>query len=71
MSGLVMAGIVACVAAFSAAFSNMMMISKTLDSVARQPEAAPMLRNVMFVGMAAIEAVPIITVVIAFILMNK
>jgi F-type H+-transporting ATPase subunit c len=71
MSGMVISGIVASVAAFSAAFCNMMMISKTLDSMARQPEAGPMLRTVMFVGMAGIEAVPIISIVIAFILMNK
>ncbi|MDF2558217.1 MAG: synthase subunit [Bacillales bacterium] len=71
MAGFIIAGIVACIAAICAAFCNMMMISKTLDSIARQPEAAPVLRTVMFVGMAAIEAVPIITIVISFILMNK
>lgn len=71
MSGVIVAGIVACVAAFSAAFCNMMMIKSTMDNIARQPEAGPMLRALMMVGMGAIEAVPIIAIVIAFIIMNK
>jgi F-type H+-transporting ATPase subunit c len=71
MTGVFAAAIVASFAALSAAFGNSMMVQKTLESMARQPEAAPMLQTVMFIGMAAIEAVPIIAIVIAFILMGK
>lgn len=69
--GILAAAIVASAAAIAAAIGNSLMISKTIESMARQPEAAPALQTAMFIGMAAIEAVPIIAIVIAFILMNK
>jgi F-type H+-transporting ATPase subunit c len=39
--------------------------------MARQPEARGMLQTTMFVGIALVEALPIIAVVIAFIVMGK
>jgi F-type H+-transporting ATPase subunit c len=39
--------------------------------MARQPEMAGTLRGTMFIGVGLIEAVPIISVVIAFMLMLR
>ncbi|MCK4085449.1 ATP synthase F0 subunit C [Acinetobacter radioresistens] len=50
---------------------NGLVISKTLESMARQPELSGQLRTTMFIGVGLIEAVPIIAVVISFMLLNK
>lgn len=55
-------------AAIGAAYGNGKVISKTIESMTRQPEMAGQLRTTMFIGVALIEAVPILGVVIAFIL---
>lgn len=67
--GLLAAGITAGLAAIAAGFGNAMMISRTIDGMARNPEMAGQLRTTMFIGFGLIEALPIITVVIAFMLM--
>ncbi|KRM98595.1 F0F1 ATP synthase subunit C [Loigolactobacillus rennini] len=61
--------IIAAVAAFAASYGNSKVISKTLESMARQPELAGQLRSTMFIGVGLIEALPIIAIVIAFLLM--
>ncbi|MDN6516013.1 MAG: F0F1 ATP synthase subunit C, partial [Lacticaseibacillus paracasei] len=48
-----------------------MVISKTLEGMARQPEMAGTLRGTMFIGVGLIEAVPILSVVVAFMLMSR
>ena len=65
------ASIVAGIAALGASIGNGMVISKTLEGMARQPEMAGTLRGTMFIGVGLIEAVPIISVVIAFMLMLR
>lgn len=42
------------------------MIGKALESMARQPEAAGMLRTTMFIGIAVIEALALLAFVLAF-----
>ena len=59
------------IAALGASIGNGMVISKTLEGMARQPEMAGTLRGTMFIGVGLIEAVPIISVVIAFMLMLR
>jgi F-type H+-transporting ATPase subunit c len=54
-----------------AAYGNGKVISKTLESMTRQPELSGQLRATMFIGVALIEAVPILGVVIALILVFK
>ena len=54
-----------------ALFGAGLVISKTLESMARQPELSGQLRTTMFIGVGLIEAVPIIAVVISFMLLNK
>lgn len=56
-------------AALGAGIGNGMVISKTLESMARQPEMEKQLRGTMFIGVGLIEAVPIIAVVISFLLL--
>ncbi|MCW6652592.1 F0F1 ATP synthase subunit C [Aerococcaceae bacterium NML191292] len=65
------AGIAIAVAALGSAIGNGMVISKTIESIARQPELEGRLRTTMFLGVALIEAVPIMAAVIAFILVFR
>ena len=62
------AAIAVSIAALGASIGNGMVISKTIESIARQPELEGKLRMTMFLGVGLIEAVPIMAVVIAFIL---
>jgi len=45
--------------------------SKTLESIARQPEAKGPLQTTMFIGAGLVEAVPIIAVVVALMLLGN
>ena len=58
-------------AALGASIGNGMVISKTIESIARQPELEGKLRMTMFLGVGLIEAVPIIAVVIALLFAFK
>ncbi|MDH6364614.1 F-type H+-transporting ATPase subunit c [Enterococcus sp. PF1-24] len=55
-------------AAFAAAYGNSKVIAKALDSMARQPEMAGQIRSTMILGVAFVEAVPILGVVISLLL---
>lgn len=63
------AALVAGMAALAASLGNGMVISKTIESIARQPESAGNLRANMFIGVGLIEAVPILAIVIAFLIL--
>ena len=65
------AGLAVIGAALGAGLGNGQVISKTVESMARLPEMAGQLRSTMFIGVALIEAVPILGIVIAFLLVNK
>ncbi|WP_125702956.1 MULTISPECIES: F0F1 ATP synthase subunit C [Lacticaseibacillus] len=65
------AAIAAAFAALAASYGNGQVISKTLEGMARQPEASGSLRSTMFIGVGMIEAVPIMAIVIAFMLLSK
>ena len=65
------AGLAAGFAAIGTGIGNGLVISNTLESMARQPELSGQLRTTMFIGVGLIEAVPIIAVVISFMLLNK
>ena len=67
---LLAAAIVAGLGAFGAALGNGMVISKTVEGIARQPEARGAMQTTMFIGVGIVEAIPIITVVLAFIFMG-
>lgn len=57
--------------ALGAGIGNGLIVSRTIEGVARQPELKGALQTIMFIGVALVEALPIIGVVIAFIVMNK
>lgn len=63
------AALVAGLAALAASLGNGRVISKTIESIARQPESAGNLRATMFIGVGLIEAVPIVAIVIAFLIL--
>ncbi|WP_339166777.1 F0F1 ATP synthase subunit C [Brevibacillus sp. FSL L8-0520] len=72
MVGLALAiGIIFGLAALGAAIGNSLVISRTIDGVARQPEARGNLMGLMFLGLGLVEAVPIIAVAIGFILFGR
>lgn len=55
-------------ASIGAAYGNGKVITKTIESMTRQPEMSGQLRTTMFIGVGLIEAVPILGVVVALIL---
>jgi F-type H+-transporting ATPase subunit c len=48
-----------------------MLVAKTVESMARQPEASGMIRTTMFIGVAFAEAIALYALVIAFLLSFK
>jgi len=58
-------------AAFGAALGIGLVSSKTVEGIARQPEAKGPLQLTMFIAVGLIEAMPVISIVIAFILVGK
>lgn len=64
-------GIVFGLAALGAAIGNSLVISRTIEGVARQPESRGNLMGLMFLGLGLVEAVPIIAVAIGFILFGR
>lgn len=55
-------------AALAAAIGNQAVITKTIESMTRQPERSNEFKSTMFVGVALIEAMPIFAVLIAIVL---
>ena len=66
--GLLAAAIAIGLAALGAGIGNGLIVSSTVEGIARQPEAHGKLQTTMFIGVALVEAIPIIAVVIAFML---
>ena len=69
--GVIAAAITIGLAALGAGIGNGMIVSRTVEGIARQPEARGMLQTTMFIGVALVEAIPIIAVVIAFMVLNR
>ena len=67
----ILGSISADIAAFGATIGSRNVISKTLEGMASQTEMAGTLRRTMFIGVGLIEAVPILSVVVAFMLMSR
>ncbi|MEG6617354.1 F0F1 ATP synthase subunit C [Peptococcaceae bacterium 1198_IL3148] len=58
-------------AALGAGIGNGLVTGRTVEGIARQPEARGVLQTTMFIAVGLIEAMPIIAVVIAFMLIGK
>ena len=69
--GVLAAAIAIGLAAVGAGIGNGLIVGRTVEGVARQPELRGMLQTTMFIGVALVEALPIIGVVIAFMVLNK
>ncbi len=65
--GALAAAIAIGLGALGAGIGNGMIVSKTVEGMARQPETAGLLRTTMFIGVGLVEAIPIMGVVVAFI----
>ncbi|RXT01121.1 MULTISPECIES: F0F1 ATP synthase subunit C [Bacillati] len=66
MTGALAAAIAVGLAAIGAGVGNGLIVSNTVNSIARQPELRGTLQTTMFIGVGLVEAIPIIAVVIAF-----
>ncbi|EGF88220.1 F0F1 ATP synthase subunit C [Gemella haemolysans] len=71
MVELIGAGLAAGLAAIGAGIGNGYLFGKFMEGVSRQPEVEPKLKSNAFVMFALVEAVPILAVVIAFIILAK
>jgi F-type H+-transporting ATPase subunit c len=54
--------------AIGAAIGNGLIVSKTVEGIARQPESRGILQTTMFIGVGIVEVVPIIGVVMGFLI---
>ena len=68
INNFIRAAIAVAGAAIGASLGNGKVISTTIEAIARQPELQSKLQTLMFIGVGLIEAVPIMAVVIAFLL---
>ncbi|MGN1387919.1 MAG: F0F1 ATP synthase subunit C [Bacillus sp. (in: firmicutes)] len=67
--GVLAAAIAVGFAALGAGIGNGLIISRTVEGIARQPELQGRLQTTMFIGVGLVEVLPIIAVVIAFMVM--
>ncbi|MDR3270460.1 MAG: F0F1 ATP synthase subunit C [Peptococcaceae bacterium] len=63
------AGIAAGCAALGASLANGNVVARTIEGITRQPEARSQLQSTMFIGVGLIEALPLLTWVLALLLM--
>ncbi|MCE4049692.1 MULTISPECIES: F0F1 ATP synthase subunit C [Bacillaceae] len=68
---LLAAAIAIGLSALGASIGNGLIVGRTVEGIARQPEARGFLQTTMFIGVALVEALPIIGVVIAFMVLNR
>lgn len=68
--GAIAAAIAVGLSALGAGVGNGLIVSRTVEGIARQPELSGKLQLTMFIGVGLVEAIPIIAVVIALIVMN-
>lgn len=63
------AGIAAGLSALGASIGNGNVISKTVEGISRQPELKGSLQATMFIGIGLIEALPLISIVLALLML--
>lgn len=67
--GALAAGIAVGLGALGASIGIGNIVGSTVEGIARQPELRGQLQTTMFIGVGLVEAMPIIAVVIAFMVM--
>jgi F-type H+-transporting ATPase subunit c len=60
--------IAAAVGVFGPALGIGMLVSRALEAIGRNPEAAPKIQATMFIGIAFVEALAIFALVVAFVI---
>jgi F-type H+-transporting ATPase subunit c len=68
---LVAGAIVFGLGALGAGIGNGLIVGRTVEGIARQPELQGKLQTTMFIGVALVEALPVISLVLAFIFLGK
>lgn len=68
---LIAAAIVFGLGALGAGIGNGLIVGRTVEGIARQPELRGTLQTTMFIGIALVEALPVITLVLAFMFYAK
>ena len=69
--GLLGAGLAIGLGAIGPGIGVGLLVAKSVEGMARQPEAARLIRTAMFIGLAFAEAISLYALVIAFILSAK
>ncbi|MDR2834176.1 MAG: F0F1 ATP synthase subunit C [Streptococcaceae bacterium] len=64
--GLAMLG-----AGIGAGIGNGNIVARTIEAISRQPEMKSELQSTMFIGIALVEAMPILAVVFSFMLLGR
>jgi F-type H+-transporting ATPase subunit c len=64
---VVAAGLALGLAAIGAGIGNGLVVGRTIEGIARQPEMRGMLQTQMFIGLALVEALPVIALVFGMI----
>jgi F-type H+-transporting ATPase subunit c len=64
--GILAAGIVFGLGALGAGIGNGLIFSRTVEGISRQPELRGALTATAFIGVGLVEAMPIISLVLAF-----
>lgn len=67
-AAMIGAGIAAGAAAIGAALGIGNVVSRTIDGVARQPEAKSSLQGIMFIGVGLTDVLPLLTWLIAILM---
>jgi F-type H+-transporting ATPase subunit c len=67
MKALAMA-FAAAIGVFGPAIGIGMLVSRALEAIGRNPEAAPKIQATMFIGVAFVEALAIFALVVAFVI---
>lgn len=68
---LIAAAIAVGLGALGAGIGNGLIVGRTIEGMARQPELRNVLQTTMFIGIGLVEALPIIGVVVAFLCYAK
>lgn len=71
MNNMLAAAIAVGLGALAAGIGNAIIVSRTVESIARQPEANKVLQKTMFIGVGIVEVVPLAATVIAFLMMSS
>ncbi|UOF91584.1 F0F1 ATP synthase subunit C [Fodinisporobacter ferrooxydans] len=64
---VIAAGLALGLAAIGAGIGNGLVVGRTIEGIARQPEMRGMLQTQMFIGLALVEALPVIALVFGMI----